>query len=101
MKTEGQYTPTKTSAHKHELDTMHNKDIESREDLADYIDKMADDFRDNINDWENITVEDFLRAAAAWLRAMHNYYRNTGQEMPHDVNWSLFADILSAAKHYE
>jgi len=32
---------------------------------------------------------------------MENYYINTKQEIPKNINWKVLADILYAAKIYE
>ncbi|HTO60930.1 MAG TPA: hypothetical protein VMM15_06715 [Bradyrhizobium sp.] len=75
--------------------------IVTKEDLADFIDSLRVDFLANSEEWENVTIDRFLEAMAAWVRSMENYYRNTGREPIQSPSWSVFADMLSAAKIYE
>jgi hypothetical protein len=75
--------------------------VNSKEDLADFIDAMREDFLRNPEDWENHTLDRFLDAMAAWVREMEGFYRNTGRPSVDTPTWSVFADILSAARIYE
>jgi len=80
---------------------MRSSSVSSKDDLADFIEALKDDFVKNSAEWENPTVDKFLEAMAAWVRSMDNYYRNTGKTSVVSPTWSVFADILSAAKIYE
>jgi hypothetical protein len=50
--------------------------------------------------WENITVPDYLKALAGWLRDSAGYYANRGVSPPSDV-WKIVQDALKAAAVYE
>ena len=81
---------------------MHNKTVQSRQELIDHLFRLLDDFDGAGNEWENKDIYTFLQAMAAWLNDSEGYYRNVGQ--PVDVNkpsWQIFADALSAAAVYE
>jgi hypothetical protein len=84
-------------------ETQHERmAVNSKEDLADFIEILRDDFIRNPSSWENPTLDRFLDAMAAWVRSMDNYYRNVGQEPPgSSPSWSVFSDILIAGKIYE
>lgn len=75
--------------------------IRSKEDLADFVESLRDDLLRDPDSWENPTLERYLDAMAAWIRSMDSYYTNVGQQPPEIPDWSIFADILSAAKIYE
>jgi hypothetical protein len=75
--------------------------ITSKEELADFIETLRDDFIEHQAGWENTTLDQFLDAMAAWVRSMDNAYRNMGAEPPASPSWRLFANILAAAKIYE
>jgi hypothetical protein len=75
--------------------------VASKEDLADFIDALRQDFIANPEEWENSTVDRFLDAMSAWVRDMDGYYQKTGMAPVISPNWSVFADILAAAKIYE
>ena len=77
-------------------------EVKSKDDLAALIESLRDDFIHNPSSWENPTVDKFLDAMAAWVRSMDNYYQKIGEEPPgSSPSWSVFADILTAAKIYE
>lgn len=81
-----------------------NKKIENlntKEDFVRFLELLAQDFRNNPNDWGNKSVESFLEAAASWTEDMEGYYQNTNSLIPQNINWNVFANILMAAKMYE
>lgn len=75
---------------------LHNKieHISSKDDLADFIAELRFDLENNLDDWENPTLDRFLTA-------MEDYYKNTGQQIPQMPAWKTLADILYASKIYE
>ena len=75
--------------------------IQSREELVDYVFSLLEDLRENPNEWENRSLEQFLSAIGAWMQDMDGYYRNIGKETPNVPSWKIFAEILTAAKYYE
>lgn len=80
---------------------MISSSVSSKDDLADLIEALKEDLAKNSEEWENPTLDRFLDAMASWVRSMDNYYRNTGQAPVVSPTWSVFADILLAAKVYE
>lgn len=59
-------------------------------------------FKTNGNNWENKTLDTYLEAIADWTEGdIENYYLNTKQEIPKNINWKVLADILMAATMYE
>ena len=63
---------------------------------------LTEDFKTNGDNWENKTLDKYLEAIADWTEVdIENYYRNTKQEIPKNINWKVFADILMAATMYE
>lgn len=75
--------------------------IETREELAEFVEALLSDLETNRDDWENPTLERFLEAMGAWIRAMPSAYGNMGRQLPHDTAWRAVADILLASKMYE
>jgi hypothetical protein len=70
-------------------------------DLASYLSSAADNLKENPDDWENATLEDFLRAWSAWLEDSPGYYRNMGEDFPDQPSWTEVAGMVLAAKIYE
>lgn len=77
------------------------REISSKEDLADFVEALCDDLKENPDRWENAKLESFLMAMGRWIRVMDNYYKNTGQPIPNAPSWRTVADMLYAAKMYE
>ncbi|BAN46025.1 hypothetical protein [Metapseudomonas resinovorans] len=75
--------------------------VSTRDDFIAFILNMRDDFKRNPDSWENQDLANFLEAVAAWSAEMDTFYANQEKEAPKDVNWTLFAEILFAAKIYE
>lgn len=75
--------------------------VKSKDDLVNFIAALRSDLECNESEWENPTLDRFLRAMEDWIGSMDNYYRNTGQEIPSVLTWKNLADILYASKIYE
>jgi hypothetical protein len=75
--------------------------VKSKNDLSAFVVALRDDLRMNPDEWENLSLDEFLSAMADWVEAMEQYYRNTGRSMPESPTWQMFADILYASKIYE
>ncbi|MHB9799638.1 DUF7660 family protein [Pseudomonas sp. MT3] len=83
-----------------DLDEM-LESINTREEFADFICGLKEDLESNPGEWENPTLERFLDAMEAWVRAMNFYVANSGDEDVLTPSWQTFAKILLASKIYE
>ncbi len=77
------------------------EEIKSREDLAEFIRSLNRAMLQKPEEWENVTLERFLMALAAWAEDMDGYYENQGNALPKDVEWAMFGQMLLAASMYE
>ena len=77
------------------------KDISNRGDFLRFLTAHIRDFRENRDSWENVTIDEFLEGLASWVEDMDGYYTNLNIEMPQNIDWKIFADMLYAAKIYE
>jgi hypothetical protein len=75
--------------------------LETKEEFCKFVYDMLEDYRDNLTSWENKDLPSFLEAVAAWSEDLDGFYANQGKEIPRDVNWKVFAEILYSAKLYE
>ncbi|MGS1010521.1 DUF7660 family protein [Achromobacter anxifer] len=75
--------------------------INTKEDLACFIENVVKSLKASPGDWENSDLESFLVAMAAWVRVIDGYSHNSGDKEVIDPSWRTFAKILSAAKVYE
>ena len=76
-------------------------EVTNYRDLANYLRLAADDLVQDPEDWENVKLEDFLRAWSAWLDDRSGYYANRGEPVPDQPTWSQIAVMVRAAKVYE
>ena len=72
--------------------------VDSPHQLAAFLTEAADSFVEDPGDWENDTLESFLRAWAAWMHDISGYFLNLGQQTPETPSWSLVAGMVLAAK---
>lgn len=77
------------------------QNIQSKDDLAKFVEILRIDLNANPNNWENLNLNDYLSAIAAWINDMDGYYKNIGEATPSTPAWKNFAEILSAASVYE
>lgn len=75
--------------------------IHTRDDLVRFLERLADDLRENSDAWENPTLDRFLDALARWTSSMENVYRNTGRPVPQEPSWRTFGEMMLAARIYE
>ncbi|MBS5837308.1 hypothetical protein HMPREF2936_10135 [Neisseria sp. HMSC064F04] len=77
-------------------------EINDRKDFLVFLRNFIDE--SNTEDFENNTLDSFLEAMENWIEDMDGYYKNIGKEEycnDQILNWSMLADILSAARVYE
>lgn len=74
--------------------------VESVHDLVTVIAHLRTDLAAHPERWENVTLDRFLGAMAAWLSAFPRSYVNAGSEVP-TPSWQFLADVLRAARVYE
>ena len=76
--------------------------IETRQDLAHFIDALVRDLKTNEQAWENPELERYLDALASWTESMDGYFHNVrGQPAPEQPTWRLVGYMLLAARIYE
>jgi hypothetical protein len=75
--------------------------VESRQSLAAFVRMLHREMRDNPAQFENSDLKSYLAAMAAWIDDMDGYYANRGEDMPAQLTWRTFAEVLIAAAIYE
>lgn len=75
--------------------------IKSRKDLIDFIYALQRDLKNNPEEWENITLLDFLDAMSGFVDAIDGFWKNNDIDPKKENKWKMFADILYAAKLHE
>jgi hypothetical protein len=72
--------------------------IQTRDDLALFIQHLIRDFRTCPERWENTSLEAYLEAVAAWINDMDGYYRHRGETIPRHLTRRHVGEILLAAE---
>ncbi|HDR4366966.1 TPA: hypothetical protein ACOQ31_002597 [Bacillus cereus] len=75
--------------------------VDSKEKLVEFLFYLQKDFKENQEDWENITLADYLESMEAWLNDCDGVFQNKGEEMPKDISWNFLAMVLLAGSFYE
>jgi hypothetical protein len=75
--------------------------IVSREDFVNFVEVLIEDLKNNGSEWENDTLESYLEAIARWTDDMDGYYNNKGMQLPKNIEWKVFGQMLLASKVYE
>jgi hypothetical protein len=83
-----------------ELHEMIEK-IKTKEELADFVEKLRMSLNVAPVEWENPSLERFLEAMEAWIREIDRCAKNMSDKDISNPSWSTFAKILYAAKVYE
>ncbi|HDR8035118.1 DUF7660 family protein [Bacillus thuringiensis] len=75
--------------------------VDSKEKLVEFLFYLQKDFKENQEDWENITLADYLESMEAWLNDCDGVFQNKDEEMPKDISWNFLAMVLLAGSFYE
>jgi len=76
------------------------ENIKTRQDLVEFLEVLIADYKANSEDWENVTLENYLEAMASWIGSMDAVYKNTSRTLPANPGWQEFANMLLAATMY-
>lgn len=77
-------------------------EINTREDLAKYLQGLAILLRDGKLELQNPSTSDFVDASARWTKSMDGFFKNViGESVPEVPDWALIAAIFRAAVVYE
>lgn len=75
--------------------------VKTKEDFLNFLELLIEDFKNDRSDWVNDNLSDYLNGVLDWTADMEGYYINNKIDLPTNINWKIFADILVAAKMYE
>ena len=75
--------------------------ISSKEDFTKFLGTLLENLQSDRSAWENNTLDEYLDGIKSWTEDMDGYYINMGKPIPENVNWRVFAEILTAATRYE
>ncbi|GAB3785720.1 hypothetical protein GCM10028818_47830 [Spirosoma horti] len=81
--------------------TTQISNISSREDFTRFLGALLEDLQSDRSAWENNTLDEYLNGIKSWTEEVDGYYINMGKPILENVNWRVFAEILTAATMYE
>ncbi|MCC5801852.1 DUF7660 family protein [Rossellomorea vietnamensis] len=67
--------------------------VNNKEELISFLYNLKLDLINNEEQWENVTLSDYLDAINAWLQ--------DEESLPTEPGWELIAAILLSGKYYE
>ena len=74
----------------------------TRIEFIEFLKEFRKDLKNNKSDWENKTLEDFLKAMGAYTEDVQGYYDNIKLNIDADEpTWDNFKTILKGASIYE
>jgi hypothetical protein len=79
----------------------HRPRVHDRATLASFVKALVEDLANHPGSWANADLPSFLEAMAGWIEDMDGYYENAGVPFDEEASWSVLADVLHAARHYE
>lgn len=75
--------------------------IKNKEDFLVFISEFRDTLIKNPDSWTNNDLSSYLEDLSICVEGMEQFYINTKQTVPENIDWKVFADILIAAKMYK
>ncbi len=75
--------------------------VNTREDLIEFLHQLENDNRNNEEQWENVTIQDYLESISGWIEDMDGAYFNMNLDVPHNINWNFIALLFYMGKIYE
>jgi hypothetical protein len=76
--------------------------IETKDDLATFVEELRADLRAHPDEWQNLTLDHYLESLSAWLTDMaDDYFGSNGTSTPASPSWRALGEMLLAAKYYE
>ncbi len=75
--------------------------IETRQDLADVLQLITEQFESGVVKFDNDDIASFLSGMWGWTLSMDGYYKNQGIDFDEVPKWKHFAMIIMAGSIYE
>lgn len=74
----------------------------TRTEFISFLKEFKTDFEQNKENWENKTLEDFLKSIIAYTEDIQGYYENMNLDVDANIpTWENFMTILKGASVYE
>ena len=78
------------------------KPVVTRAEISEVVRELRNDLIEKPDEWENITLENYLEAISAYTNDVQAVYKNLGVDVDADLpTWETFSKILKGASIYE
>jgi hypothetical protein len=74
------------------------ENVTDTESFTSFLDALSQDFKDNHDDWQNQSIDDYLMSIASWIEDWENSHDN--DEFEH-IGFKELAKIFYVGKIYE
>ncbi len=74
--------------------------VHSRNDFIAFVHQLRQELLQSPEQWENVSLERYLEAIAAWVEDAEGYAGDQEEQIP-GSSWRWFSLILLAASTYE
>ena len=77
------------------------KNVKTKGDLIKFLGMLAEDKRNNLEEWENQSIENYLESIQSWIEDGERFYKDNSTESTENINWNFIATIFYVGKIYE
>ena len=74
------------------------KNVTDMESFVQFLNNLAQDYKDNHNEWKNLSIDDYLKSIAAWIDDWTDLH---GNEEFEQLDFKELAKIIYMGKIYE
>ena len=75
--------------------------VTTKDQFLEFLNLLTKDFKHNVDEWENKSIDNYLEAIESWIEDMEGYYMNSGLPVPNNIDWNFLATIFYVGKIYE
>ncbi len=75
--------------------------VKTKQDVVRFINALRKDLKNNKDEWQNWSLDDYLGAVEAWLNDSEGVVMNSGKAVEDLPKWELIATVLYSGKIYE
>ncbi|KIV54078.1 hypothetical protein AM501_07720 [Aneurinibacillus migulanus] len=75
--------------------------VTTKNQFLEFLNLLNKDFKLNVDEWENKSIDNYLEAIESWIEEMEGYYKNNNLPVPNNIDWNFLATIFYVGKIYE
>ncbi|WP_334073558.1 MULTISPECIES: hypothetical protein [Paenibacillus] len=75
--------------------------VRNKEDFINFVYSLIKDLKQNTDEWENTSLEDFLHGMASWVEDTDGLFPGSDHDQTEHADWNRFAAMLFAGSRYE